>query len=133
MPTYHKGLPAGCPPNEAKAIKGVFFRSIRGSKPSEDDFLSHRENAKKCEFDECSCWGISVWKDLTAVEHAMKLFSFFRRNKVVKVSVGTSDGVLACTPTNKQPGHFTYWCSKETKFPPLCELITVGQGGSNGD
>lgn len=130
MPVYNPDLPTGCPPAHAAGMEGAFYRRLKSIPATTKDFLSHRERGMPCEGDDCACWGISVWTNVEQVQHALNILGLFRKSPIARVSVTPADGVIAKTPTGRQPDHHTFWCNAGTDFATLCEPISINSGGA---
>lgn len=123
MHSFNPGFPAICPPSDAKPVDTEVFRLVMQDYPSANDFLSHREIGKRCECDECECWGLSVWCSRPAVDHALKVIPYFRKKCIAKGRVAKSNGVIKHTPTNKQPCHYTFWKDKNSKLEEAFKVV----------
>lgn len=124
---YVEGIPTHCPPDEVLRQNAEFFKAIDGKKPSEKDFQSFAEKDrpridKTC----CKSWGLSVWPDIEAVEHARSLFDFFRKKKIIKFSVSADDGVYLATPLPDQEKHYTFWKCANKSVLEKCEIVFEG-------
>lgn len=77
---------------------------------SERDFLSHAElGMPSADQENCTHWGLSVWRSSEAVTHARSIIPFMKKWSVARGQLHPEDGVMAPTPSEKQPEHFTFW------------------------
>lgn len=127
-PKSIKELP-GCPPTEAEQIEGDLYKAIDGRQPQDRDFESFAER-KRPQIDpyKCESWGLSVWTHLEAVEHALDAYPHFSKKRIIKFTVGKSDGCLKCTPSKKQPDHHTFWKAENCNLLNACEIIIIPGG-----
>jgi hypothetical protein len=125
MPTYHSGLPHGCPPTEAVSMTGAIYRKV--IKPPHTigtvDFYSSREKGDTAPDADCQRWGTSVWINKEHVKHDLELFTYLQKHRIVSVEVTPSDGVIQHTPTDKRPHHRTFWRDCNVDFPSRCMII----------
>lgn len=57
-------------------MTGAIYRAVKTNPASPEDFLSHREKELPCTFNDCNCWGISVWTDIEQVVPKILFASF---------------------------------------------------------
>lgn len=94
--------------------------------PSGYDMKSVKEQGRPCDPADCRSWGLSVWLAQEAAEHARSLIPFFRKCYIVAISVGVNDGVLLHTPSNNQPGHYTFWKRHDVNLPEENIQLAIG-------
>jgi hypothetical protein len=124
---YAEGIPLSCPPGDVERRNTHFFKAIDGKNPSERDFLSFAEKDRpNVDKGECSSWGLSVWPDMEAVEHARKVFDFFRRKKIVQFAVTADDGAYLATPLPDQAKHHTFWKCSNRSVLSTCVVVLEG-------
>lgn len=124
---YAQGIPHSCPPAAGERRSAIFFKAIDGKNPSEKDFLSFAEKDRpNVDKAQCSSWGLSVWPDMDAVEHARKIFDFFRRKKIVQFSVSVDDGMCLATPLPEQAKHHTFWKCSDKSVLATCVVVLEG-------
>lgn len=123
MNNFHPGLPTDCPPREAGPIETTLYRGIRRPPVSAADFLSHREANRNCTACECDCWGLSVWTTRDAVDHARATIPFVRKWYIAEGKVVPEDGVIAATPSEKQPEHHTFWRDIRRDLAPRFTIV----------
>jgi len=123
LPSYHPNIPDGCPPTDARPMRGVIYRSLRGAKPEAIDFQSHAERNVSSVGPECQKWGLSVWLSEEDVKHARSVMAFFRRKHIACGQVTPLHGVIKRTPSGNQPNHHTYWRDHTIDFVPLFRVV----------
>src|SRR5713226_8423847 len=105
MPTYHPNLPAGCPPPEAAVMTGPIYRKV--SRPpatiSNADFFSSREKGDRNPDRECQRWGISVWVEISHLNHDLDAFPYLKKYRFVSVAITPRHGVIQKTPSDDRP------------------------------
>jgi len=107
---FDPDTPTGCPPCDANQEERTIFRCVDSPAAQEDDFASDiSANRRYADPDNCMSWGCSVWADEKDVLLALKLFKPFKKKNIVSGDIAEEDGALLNTPSNNQPGHFTYW------------------------
>jgi hypothetical protein len=124
LPNYHPEIPLTCPPNEAEQLDVELFKAIDGTQPKDKDFKSFAER-KRDEIDlaDCRSWGLSVWPNMEAVEHALGAYPHFQKKRIVKFSVTKDDGSLRMTPSKMQPDHHTFWKAIDCNLLNSCEIV----------
>jgi hypothetical protein len=120
-------LPAGCPPDAAAEIatSRVVFRLVCTDPPTQDDFLSQRqENTSKVfsGVSECVVCGVSVFADKNdAVAKARKL-QHLKNRKICRVTLTAEAGRIQQT---FQPSHHTWWPLAEFDILAHCGVETA--------
>lgn len=108
--SYSQRFSGQCPPPSASRASGLVYRGVPKQPLSENDFLSHVELGRsQADPDNCNHWGLSVWRTREAVEHARRISRHMRQWSIAVGELQPADGVIAPTPSNNQPEHFTFW------------------------
>lgn len=98
-----------CPPVEAQAAEGVFYRRVLRHTPSSEDFRSAVEEGTKKISDrkKCQARGLSVF---IAIEDAQRYAELYPAtgNLIAQATFDASDGKTKPTPTNGNT-HTTWW------------------------
>lgn len=123
-------MPAGCPPNDAADVKeaDTFFRAVKGNKIYEEDFYSFVKLGIKPKNERnCRCWGLSVWVDMDAVNHARKVLPSIAERYIAQGDLSVGDGKWLATPSRAQPQHCTLWndvnCKITKKFKVVMQPV----------
>lgn len=106
--------PPQCPPADAQAAFGHYFRLVDDTPPSGEDTMTHVElksvgkRYKNKDFgdQQCMAAGFSVFDELAAAERTRKSVGPLRKKKVAKVDV-TGPGAVKQTGSNLS--HHTWW------------------------
>ena len=99
-----------CPPDDAEVANCIIYRAVENDPPAYDDFLSYVKAGKVTPIKaKCDDWGLSVWCDLDAVEHARNVIPHFQERFIAAGEMDADHGVLKASPSKKQPAHFTFW------------------------
>lgn len=113
-----------CPPDDAEAASGKIYRAVEADPASSDDFLSYvklgRKDPTKAK---CDDWGLSVWCDLDAVEHARNVIPHFQERYIAAGDMDAQHGVVKASPSRKQPKHFTFWTYINVDLAPSFQVI----------
>ena len=97
-----------CPPSDAEACSGTYFRVGRGNPPTADDFRSQAEMGRAVGGDECLRVGLSTLRDLSEANHLVRLNS--RLGSVIyKGDLIAAHGKSKLTSSRKSPSHTTWW------------------------
>jgi hypothetical protein len=121
---FHPDIIKNCPPSDASPGSGLIYRMVKSFPPASDDFDSDVERkTKNCDQTNCDCWGCSVWADSDGVETAMNLFKYWRKRYIVSVSLKSSDGLTKNSPSNGQPGHYTFWKAVGVDLSNKCTIF----------
>jgi hypothetical protein len=124
MVKYLEDLPDTCPPADAENVDRELFKAIDGNRPREKDFKSFAERKRPgIDPEECDSWGLSVWPDMVAVRHALRVYPTFRRKSIIRFTVTKQDGCLKFTPSKKQPDHHTFWKDCNRSLLHVCEIV----------
>ncbi|MBX5008124.1 hypothetical protein [Rhizobium lentis] len=99
-----------CPPDEAEEVECTIFRAVETNPATEKDFSSWvKLELKSAKKNRCEHWGLSVWTELDAVNHARDVIPRMQELHIAAGDIEKQDGVIKATPTTNQPKHFTYW------------------------
>lgn len=113
-----------CPPDDAEAADCTIYRAVENDPPTDGDFLSYVKMGKvKPLKAKCDDWGLSVWCDLEAVEHARNVIPHFQERFIAAGDMGGDHGVVKASPTKKQPEHFTFWTYLNVQLAP--EFVVI--------
>ena len=108
--TFRDELPPGCPPADAEPINEDLevFRLVKSDPPTDDDFLSQRQENPEQRFscEECVARGLSVNLNRNRLDSLTKL-QRFRGRMVCRVRL--LDGAGQIKDTFSDPGHRTWW------------------------
>jgi hypothetical protein len=131
VPSYHPGLPPGCPPDGAAPMTGTIYRRVSAApKPiTNADFYSGKVNNKDKGTDRlCQRWGTSVWIDIAHLNHDMDVFGYLRKYRFVSVDIRPRHGVVQKTPTDNRPEHRTFWRDCLIDFADISKIIYTPPG-----
>ncbi|MCQ2250385.1 MAG: hypothetical protein MJZ66_04675 [Bacteroidales bacterium] len=109
---WFENLPLQCPPSDAVACDGNFYRIANGNPAESEDFFSQRKMNPNKEFkgvDECIARAISVFLDKSDAERIMKLPKF-KNATLALVFLFPKDGVIKKTFKNS---HYSWWRSND--------------------
>lgn len=99
-----------CPPEDAEVADCLIYRAVETDPPSDRDFFSYVKLGKvKPTKAKCDDWGLSVWCDFDAVEHARKVIPHFQERYIAAGEMVEAHGVVKASPTKNQPAHHTFW------------------------
>ncbi|MBX5191432.1 hypothetical protein HJB86_21360 [Rhizobium sp. NZLR3b] len=99
-----------CPPEDADVADCMVYRAVAADPATPDDFRSYVKLRKvSVEKSKCDDWGLSVWRDLDAVEHARSVIPLFRERYIAGGEMGEAHGKIKASPSKNQPKHFTFW------------------------
>ncbi len=110
-------MPDGCPLG-AEEAECVLYRGCIENPPSDEDLTPHALSSslrkqKMAEGKGCEGYALSVWVKKTDALHAQTLFPRWAAKwHIFAAKVTKSDGQLAATPSQSQPGHHSYWTYK---------------------
>ena len=109
--SYRDPLPEGCPPGAAEEIgtERVVFRLVKTNPPTEQDFLSQRQEKPERIFSgvsECETRGLSVFAERRDAEAKALKLPHLRNRKVCRVTLPAGAGRIQQT---FQPSHHTWW------------------------
>lgn len=97
-----------CPPSDAQACSGTYFRVGRGNPPTADDFRSQAEMGRAVGGDECLRVGLSTLRDLGEAIHLIRLNP--RLGSVIyKADLNNAHGMSKLTSSRRSPSHTTWW------------------------
>ncbi len=113
-----------CPPDDAEVANCTVYRAVESDPPTEQDFLSYVGSKKVSPAKaKCDDWGLSVWCDLKAVEHARDVIPHFQERYIAAGNLDGQHGVLKASPSKKQPRHFTFWNYVNVQLAPTFQVI----------
>lgn len=113
-----------CPPEDAEAANCTIYRAVQNNPPDDRDFLSYvREGKVSAAKAKCDDWGLSVWCDMDAVEHARDVIPHFQERYIAAGEMGDGHGVLKASPSRKQARHFTFWNYANVKLSGAFEVV----------
>lgn len=115
---YFETLPDLCPPKDAgEEAVGVVWRLVRGTKVSEDHFLSHAALGKKKPetVDGCKWAACSLWTTEEAAVAKLKLPSL-KGSRPIALNIPQGSG-----KSMTENRHVSFW--RYTGFDPLLHLI----------
>jgi hypothetical protein len=123
--SYREELPEDCPPEAAEEIAAAreFFRLVRTSSPTLDDFRSQRAENPQAVFNisECLARGLSVFAVRQDSEKALKL-PRLRGRRICRVKLKTGAGRIRQTG---RPSHHTWWPLAAFDILAHCEVESV--------
>jgi hypothetical protein len=119
-------FPPNCPPDRSGPTEATIYRALETAPPAAADFLSWVEaQHQSANRNICKHWGLSVWLDEEAVEHARGTIPSMREKYIASAQLADTDGRVAATPSRTQPLHCTFWCDEGaqifTKFSVYLE------------
>lgn len=121
---YGKDYPNMCPPEQAKAYVGSFYRLCESTDPSESDFITHYELGNIPRGQECEARALSFFDDLGAIENLKQKFKKKFGNKVaVLVDITSKHGIGIL-----ENHHLNLWEYKDVSF---LETTKNQEGGSD--
>jgi len=112
---WPESFPPACPPEDAVAAKGEFFRLVDDVPPVSDDFKSNLELRRlgvrfkgQRWSDDCIAAGLSVTQEFEDLKRLRESVGPMRKKKI---AVGRVDGsgVMKATPSLSQASHYTWW------------------------
>ncbi|MGR9499429.1 hypothetical protein ACU8OJ_21975 [Rhizobium leguminosarum] len=113
-----------CPPDDAETANCKIYRAVETNPATDKDFLSYvKRGMKEPAKAKCDDWGLSVWRDLDAVEHARNVIPHFQERYIAAGEMGDAHGVMRASPSRKQPQHFTFWTYFNVDLVPSFEII----------
>ncbi len=113
-----------CPPSDAEACYGSYFRVGRGNPPTADDFRSQAELGRAVGGDECLRAGLSTLRDLNEANHLVQLNS--RLGSVIyKGDLIAAHGKSKLTSSRKSPSHTTWWPFADIDRAGLFSMVEV--------
>jgi hypothetical protein len=119
-----------CPPAIAQESEGLVFRGVRRPPLSDGDFLSHFElGLPNANDNDCNHRGLSVWRTQAAVLHAKKVIPAIRKWKIAAGILEPTDGLIAPTPAERQPEHFTFWKLEHVQVTGKFTITELIDGG----
>ncbi|SOC16893.1 hypothetical protein SAMN05877809_10916 [Rhodobacter sp. JA431] len=131
--TFDDDIPANCPPMTALPVSAgdEFYRAVESNEIAEEDFQSWVNLGLRPRTESrCQCWGLSVWRDLDAVNHARDITPSLAEKYIAKGSLDVGDGVWEPTPSRPQPKHCTLWndltCDMPSKFKVIMPPVEEG-------
>lgn len=108
-------FPANCPPPEAVAAQGEFFRLVEGDIVVENDFTSHYElhaagRARRywSDDEEWKAAACSVHADRIDADNLRLAIGSLLHKRVARGSVSIS-GVILSTPSKRASSHHSWW------------------------
>jgi hypothetical protein len=113
---WPESFPSGCPPEDAVAAVGQFYRLVAGDVSTPDDFSNHfqllaagqvRVRFWKAEKDR-EAVGLSISEDLDDIKKLRQSTGALRRKKIARGSIDGS-GAVKPTPTRVAGSHHTWW------------------------
>jgi hypothetical protein len=118
---FPEDWPPGCPPQDAVAAAGTFFRLVHWDPPSAEDFLSPHEKNTHRKKPPCLRCALSLYGRRDEVEHTMMLYP--------KLGDKIAEGVL--TPahgrTKLNPGppssHTSWWPYRDVNRHLLFRVV----------
>src|SRR5436309_376729 len=107
-PAYY---PERCPPSDAIAADGPFYRYASSFPPRADDALPHLIVYPQRQYDEpCRAAGLSMFARKCDLLKIAKLVPAERRSIVVAVHLRPIDGLMKHTPPPRlRSSHHTWW------------------------
>ena len=121
---FPEGIPDYCPPTEAFDPPCDVYRAIPRPKIADSDLKSWAEEGRtSVKLSDCRSWGLSVWTDPKAVEHARDINNAMRDRYIARAQLQSGDGKVAATPSRKQPQHHTFWCNTEVDLKPRFQVF----------
>ncbi len=122
--TFPDDWPEGCPPTDAAATAGDYYRVTRREVPTAEDFRSHRELEKLPKAPPCLRAGLSTFRALEEAERMALLFPVLG----AFVAMGRLDaayGLSLLTP-GREPTHTTVWPYMRTdRASPFLHVCSV--------
>lgn len=122
--TFPTDWPPGCPPADTKDTSGVFYRIVKTSPPTADDFRTFHEMGKRLRGAlPCPCmpYGLSVFpnrEDAAWMTRVMPKLG----NHLARGVLEAGNGPSKLTP-GQRPSHTTWWpsceCDRSGCFPDV--------------
>ncbi len=117
--------PDGCPPSDAVAANGEFYRLTRrnlteGEVPGDDDWtLPFQKRKGDCagRADLCECHAHSVFENLDDLEGARKANPWVRKKSVAVVELEPAFGKIRKSGTDLLPSHHDWWPAEPRSVP----------------
>lgn len=101
--------PPECPPADAEAPNGVFYRLVHGRPPASEDFVSYAESEKQVPPERaCEARGLSLFTELADALHYLQKFPSLGRG-VASAALTDEHGKVKPTPRRPAPSHATWW------------------------
>lgn len=107
---WFEDLPEQCPPKDARACKGIFYRIATGNPAQSADFFSQRRLAPDRVFkgkgiDECIACAVSLFSHLEDAKKRMKLPKF-KQAHIAAIELHPKDGWMKKTFSDS---HYSWW------------------------
>ena len=100
--------PACCPPHDAEATVGLYFRVGKNNPPIREDFQSQAELNRAFGADPCKREGLSMLRNLTDAKHLIRVNQ--RLGSVIyQGELNTTHGRSKLTSSQTSPTHTTWW------------------------
>lgn len=122
MDKYYEELPENCPPTDAVAPVGDYFRLLRGDVPSDDDFLSHRALNHSALYNACECTtrAVSLFSDFEGAKNLQAL-PLHKGKKIAKVTLTEAAGVVRRQGAKR--GHHSWWRASAFDVMSCCSVV----------
>lgn len=125
MPHFDPDIPshvAGqCPPGDAQAADGTFYRHVPGPSWTNDDFeADYKTNKTPLRLPEkCDSWACSIFDSWRSAEAMMTRYKKFRQQGVwLEVQLQTHHGVV-----NQGSGHRDFWKYVGADVVSSCKVL----------
>lgn len=107
--SFPSDWPANCPPADSVGASITVYRTVRTNPPTENDFLSYREQGKKVSKQkECQACGLSVWPTREDAAHQREVFNW-ENPHIAEATLTPAYGKVKSTPSRSFPEHLTWW------------------------
>lgn len=97
-----------CPPKEARAAEGEYWRCCKHDPVHASDMETHAEQDRLPDADPCKRRALSVFQDQEDAEHQVRLFRRWKKKRVAKATLSAAHGLVLRTH-GQQPTHTSWW------------------------
>lgn len=116
-------FPPSCPPADATAPRGLFFRFVRRHPVPSDELKSKQEKRPLEVFDEaCLACGVSLYERIEDLDAMRRAVGGFKKMVVAAISLDGAPGQLKQT---RLPSHHTWWIPEGEDKDGLAALFTA--------
>jgi hypothetical protein len=123
--------PGGCPPEDASAANGAYFRFVEHDPPQAADFVRpvHGPRGAKLDPADCGHHGLSLFAEEDDVRRMRQLVPPFAKKMVARGELEPQMGVVARTPTEISGrvlrSHHDWWVTTDYREVPPFSVVVV--------
>lgn len=104
----HNGTCSECPPRDAEACAGLYYRCCKNSPPASSDMRTSEETGRLPAADPCLRRALSVFRSVEDADHQVRLFPGWKKKFVATASLAAEHGRSMLT-SGRQPTHTSWW------------------------